>query len=101
MVSHFNNLPFRIMRKFIRGDVVRVTTDIEKLHKTQFLDREICEQIAGKTYTVSSNYPDGSYDLEWIKPLLDNSVLEYIEHPKKQRKGKLIKKFHKKQFIKK
>jgi len=71
-----------------RGDVARVTTNIKALIETQWVPEEIAQEIAWKEFMVICSYKDKSYDLEWTKVLLDNSVLEYMGHPKRVKWGK-------------
>lgn len=71
-----------------RGDVARVTTNIKALVEMQWVPEEIAQEIAWKEFVVICSYKDKSYDLEWTKVLLDNSVLEYMGHPKRVKGGK-------------
>ena len=78
-------------KPFKRGDIVRVTSDVEKLIKTQWADEDFAKHAAGKEMKVLCSYKDGSYDLDGTALMLDSSVLEYVGHPKKEKKQKRAK----------
>ena len=61
-----------------RGDVVRVTEDVQEMLRTQWLPIEYGETIAGKEFKIKCSYPDGSYDLEGTDAKLDNTCLTYV-----------------------
>lgn len=73
--------PFRNAYK--RGDLVRVTEDVQKLIETQWAPEDFANAAAGKYMRIEAAYKDLSYDLDGTPLKLDGSVLEYIGHPKK------------------